>query len=356
MCESVKEWTETRSGAQSRMLLGPRPFVRKLPSTVEPEIDEGFVSRRAGTHRERYLVGIDGAKLVGENGIVVLPDGSYSSESVYGRAQLEADPDYHALTRRPVARKSGSYFSLLVIWSKSWNYYHWLHDTLPRLCGVVETLPPDTRYIVRADLNALQLETLRLLGIDRQQLAFFGGDEIWELETLYFAPFVTNSGNDRREVDEWLRDKFFTAFRLEPTLPTRRILLSRRDTKNRRLVNEHAVESFVRDYGFEIAIPGELSFRQQVELFAQASVVVATHGAGLTNILFAPPGLVVVEMIPSGIMKNSYLYWTMADELSHEYWYLVAESIPPARPWDDARVSLEKIAETFDRLQLSKPS
>ncbi|MGL5075704.1 MAG: glycosyltransferase family 61 protein, partial [Waterburya sp.] len=39
--------------------------------------------------------------------------------------------------------------------------------------------------------------------------------------------------------------------------------------------------------GFAIYILEEMSYLEQVKLFAQAQVIVAPHGAGLTNLIFA---------------------------------------------------------------------
>jgi hypothetical protein len=60
----------------------------------------------------------------------------------------------------------------------------------------------------------------------------------------------------------------------------RRILVSRRDATRRRLANEGELAESLRPLGFETVVPGELEFRRQVELFAEAAVVVAPHGAG----------------------------------------------------------------------------
>jgi len=245
--------------------------------------------------------------------------------------------------------KSGNYFSLIVIWSKGGNYYHWLHDTLERLFRVQEHLPEDIRYIVPANLGPLQLETLRLVGIRQDQLVPFDGEEVWELETLYFSNRTTNSGSDRREADEWLRDKIFEAYQVESAAATRRLFVSRRIAAKRKVINEPAVEEYLEQFGFEICTPETLSFREQVELFSQAKVVVSTHGAGLTNMLFAPAGLVVVDMIPASKMDNSYVFWTMSVELRHHYWYFVVEDVPGG----DARVPIEKLAKTIELLQLA---
>jgi hypothetical protein len=349
VCESVKEWAKSRSETNYEMLLPARRITRRLPQTIEPAIDREYLERQLADQGEKYLAQINRARIVGQNGLVFLPDGACASESIYNRSLLEGDPDFYAPRRRRVRAKSGNYFSLLVIWSKTGNYYHWLHDTLQRLFAVQSRLPRDTKFIVPARLTHFQRETLRLVGIEDDQLAAFDGDEIWELETLYFSNRTTNSGSDRRAVDEWLRDTILDACDLELSPATRRLFISRKVAPSRRMANEPTVEDYLQPLGFETCTPEVLSFREQVELFTQAQVVVATHGAGLANMLFAPPGLVVVDMIPPSKLGWAYVYWSMAEELSHRYWYLVAQD---GTDQLSTYVPIDKLAATIDRIGL----
>jgi hypothetical protein len=352
--DSVEEWAAAQQDAQSRLLFPVQRIERTLPCTVEPELHAGYLDRRSAVLHARYLVPVHGAKLVGRNGMVRLPDGSFAAESVYGRAQVEQDPAYYAPRRRPVVAQQGNYFSLVVNWAvqAEGNYYHWLHDTLQRLHGVMPILPTDTRFIVPANLQPFQRETLQLIGLKEDQLAPFSGDEDWELETLHFAPASTNSGSDRREVDEWFRDTILDALGITPTATGRRIYVSRRSAPSRRLVNEDAVENYLQRYGFETCIAETLSMREQVKLFSQADIVVASHGAGLMNIMYSPRGLIVVEMVPPDKTLSAYIYWTMAEQLGHPYWYFDLDSAPRDGYDDDAHVSLDKLAATFDQLHI----
>ena len=359
VCENVEAWASTRPDSQYRIVLPPRRLTRNLPHTVEPAIHDAFLDRQVAELRAKYLVRIDGARVVGANGLVVLPDGAHVADAVYGRPVLEDEPDYHAPRRRPVVRKDGSYFSLVVIWSNNRNYYHWMHDTLLRLHGVKEWLPEDVKYIVpKKHLAPFKLETLRLLGIEEKQLVYFTGDEIWETEALYHSCPTSNSGGSRPEPLRWLRDSIMGALEIAPTDSGRRkIYVSRKNTNRRRIVNEDEVEHFLQGRGFETVFPETLSFRQQVELWAQTDAVVAPSGAALTNMIFAPPGLAVVNMNQRNRMEWSYVFWTMADVLGHDYWYLTTEDASRRSEDADASVPLEKLAETLDRLQLDgRPS
>jgi capsular polysaccharide biosynthesis protein len=74
------------------------------------------------------------------------------------------------------------------------------------------------------------------------------------------------------------------------------------------LINEDALRDFLQREGFTVVIPGELPFADQVKLFAQAGVIVGIHGAGLTNLLWAPPGCTVIELAPAGLRDVGYRF------------------------------------------------
>jgi capsular polysaccharide biosynthesis protein len=65
-----------------------------------------------------------------------------------------------------------------------------------------------------------------------------------------------------------------------------------------------------------------LTFAQQAELFAQAELVVASHGAALTNLIFAPEGSTIIELFPPGVRDASY--FTAATHSKLAYYYLMS--------------------------------
>lgn len=104
-----------------------------------------------------------------------------------------------------------------------------------------------------------------------------------------------------------------------------KLYLSRKSSFLQRLVNEKKVASLFESYGFKVVYPEELSLKQQVELFASASVVVGSTGAALTNIIYCQPGTVLVSIIPKEFNFN--VYSTMAHHLKIDSLYLHAQII-----------------------------
>lgn len=347
ICESVRAWSQTHPETAYRSVQPQLEITRKLPRTVEPEIGPDYTSRQTATMREKYLAVLHGAGLYGNTGLVVLPDGQLAAESVYGRAVLERELAKLDLRARR-ERKRGEYFSLLSLWDIQGgsNYYHWLHDALMNVCFVLDLLPPTTRFIVRPNLRPFHLDSLAQLGISPNRLVTCEPDRCWELETLYFSPPTVNSGSDYAAADDWFRQRIWRASAVTPQ-KQRRLLVSRRHSGSRRAVNEAEIEAFLRAYHFETCMPETLSFREQVALFAQAEMVVGVHGAALTNLLFAPPGTVVVEIMEPSFTHDTFMFWTMCESYGHEYWNFWGDSVPNPGNRPDIFVPLPKLEKTL---------
>jgi capsular polysaccharide biosynthesis protein len=71
------------------------------------------------------------------------------------------------------------------------------------------------------------------------------------------------------------------------------IFISRRKALGRRIFNEDEVIAALTPLGFSVYLLEEMSYAEQVRLFAQAKIIVAPHGAGLTNLIFANNPIIV---------------------------------------------------------------
>ena len=97
----------------------------------------------------------------------------------------------------------------------------------------------------------------------------------------------------------------------------RRIFVTRGSARLRRLLNEQAVVAALSAAGFETFQPASGNHHEQVEMFRNADVVVAVHGAALTNLLFCRPGTLVVELFAQDHVKSTYLWLAHCLGLRH---------------------------------------
>lgn len=200
------------------------------------------------------------------------------------------------------------------------NYYHFLHDALPRLAVLEQAgveLPE--RWYVPAGAR-FQRELLALWGIGPEQI--IDADQVPHLqaETLVVPGLPSTIERNPPWVSRELRE------RLRPAsyerVPGRHLFLTRGPARNNRsITNEAAVRALLEPWGFTAFDPGQVSVAEQIRTFAEADVIVAPHGASLANLAFCSPGAAVVELFPADSMVADY--FKLADGVPGlEYRYL----------------------------------
>ncbi len=239
--------------------------------------------------------------------------------------------DIDALTR-PVARLGEH----ILCFDGNWrSYYHWLIDCVSRLF-VLRGLS-DGRILMPAAPDAVapfHLDSLRGLGIAEDRLHWpEPGRALEKYQHLIWMNW---------EPTPWgglgMLAALGAAYRAHAGAgagagPGRRRLYVARGGGRRRVLRAAEIEALMVRLGFTIVRPEQLGFAEQVRLFAEASWVVGAHGAGLTNILFAPPGCTVVEFMPDILCRPHY--WGMATSLGHRHAVMV---VPGKSYFDDMDV------------------
>ena len=206
------------------------------------------------------------------------------------------------------------------------NYFHWWIDVLAK-CWLIQSSPYRTCHLITPPLTqSFQRESLDLLGLRttpmtrpihrfRRTLAIRG---LTHGSSQAIVPQVA-------EFARWCRAKL--------TLPlsprSRKLFLSRRRARNRRLVNEEEVLALL-GADFELIEPETMSVQEQALLFSQAEMIVAPHGASLTNLLLCTQPTPVLELVND--QEPPHTYRRLAALLGHPYIAVGCKSGPTARP------------------------
>ncbi|QPG94344.1 hypothetical protein C2857_005739 [Epichloe festucae Fl1] len=89
----------------------------------------------------------------------------------------------------------------------------------------------------------------------------------------------------------------------------------------RKLINEteliESVKKAVPHIRLEIVDFAKFSIAEQFKMVRETDLLVGVHGAGLTHIMFLPPGSAVVEILPSGFAHRGFR--NLAQMLGHDY-------------------------------------
>jgi capsular polysaccharide biosynthesis protein len=96
------------------------------------------------------------------------------------------------------------------------------------------------------------------------------------------------------------------------------IIFIRRNTGIRSIPNDEIlIEHFQEIYGSRFVVFESASFKEQQELFAQATVIFGPHGAGLSNMILANAPCSVIEFPLEPNCNRTFEY--MANVLGFQY-------------------------------------
>jgi capsular polysaccharide biosynthesis protein len=193
---------------------------------------------------------------------------------------------------------SGDVASLLCGQVGHYNYFHWFYDVLVRI-KLIESAHGDLsvfRFFVPELSLAFQKESIELIGIKTSQLIssiefpFIKADRI--ITTTH--PIHT-SWNPPGWTIDFVRSRFLPSASDLDLGPL--IYISRGDSNNSRmLTNEAELTRKLESQGFVAVKLSKYSLVDQIAIFSRARMIVAVHGAGLTNLSFVSPGTIVYEL------------------------------------------------------------
>lgn len=311
-----------------------RPVVHQH-STGFTSIDQISRDWSIGQHavglNERYLASFEESKLINIDGFIQIQSGQFIRDTYWVDSQINHVLNYYnpksflcRCLRGNVQDLRGNWYSMLLYYSQ--EYFHWFCDVLPCLYKVKALLPQDTHYIIQNNPPTWMCESIELIGISLEKCYEFDGHLPLKLEKLYFTPPVAMTGDHDPEALKWVRNKILKkAGLLSSIKPKLRLYVSRSKAKCRRIVNEEELLKRLSIFDFQVVLAEMLTLKQQINLFSQAEWIVGPHGAGLTNMLYAPEGTKIIEFFEPSILRRCY--YQMSQALNHSHYISVGETI-----------------------------
>lgn len=201
------------------------------------------------------------------------------------------------------------------------NYSHTLLQAMPLLDAVDRAVGLDRidRFLVQDDARPYTLELARRWGIDDDRLERVPVRPVrYRCETLVTGTLPASSGLGPRSVVVPVRERFAAELAAASGADARRWYLTRSPRWARRVENEEAVEAMLSRRGFETLVTDGLTVAEQASLLARSEFVVGVHGAALANLVFAPPGTPVLELMPANMRSTMYARLSVAAGLRYD--------------------------------------
>lgn len=305
-----------------------------------------------------YTLEIEHGTVVGDYGAVITPAGvlDFPTSPYFGIRSWREHPIF-LRTRLPHLEEVDGSLLVLATRGGSVNYYHFLLDVLPRLAVLGSTLPgADVDAVYLPCATGYQRELIELVGLtgpEAPAVVATGKHRTVRAGTLLVPSMPNPDELAPRWLVEWVRERLPSR---ETAGRPRRLYVTRGSGRNtRRLDGEARLWPALAERGFARIDPGALSVREQIDHFAAAEVVVGIHGAALTNLVFCPAGVRVLELFAPGYVKHCY--WSILDSIpGSDYRYLVGEGrTVPEGGWmrglqDDVRLPADRVLAEVDAM------
>lgn len=290
------------------------PFLHEFVEILKKNLNQSTYNIYKIKNCRVYTDTINDTAFIIKNKIIKGPSFQYRSLDYKDvkNANVSKNIVFKKGTARLKRNLKGTVFTLLTGGAGNSNYWHWLFDVLPRFEIIKEKFSIDEiNYFLFPDLKEkFQEETIRLLDlpntktISSKVFRHFQSDYViavdhpyvikndpsTEIQNLpaWIIKFLRNNFLKEKENRKIFSDKFY---------------IDRSDSKSnhrhlRKIINEDEVKDFLIKKGFSIITLSNLSFKQQVNLFSNASQIVGLHGAGFANLTFCNPKTFVLEIKP----------------------------------------------------------
>lgn len=185
-----------------------------------------------------------------------------------------------------------------------WNdYYHFLFNEIVPLLRILENVPEarNATLLIRDSFAVYQESLIKMVVRIYPDLQLQKVNNVSRIKCEKLLVYCNKRqklvdymahGNTLRGISINMRELIGKG----ESEPTRKIYISRNRYKYRNLINENEMMQAIDGLGFEIIYPELLSYEEQVRIFSEAKVIIASTGSALTNLLYCNAGATLVEL------------------------------------------------------------
>ncbi len=330
-----------------------KPIKRIAPLTTAYNLYWKFEKLLNDTPQRTFVIEAHNWRVWGNQGAVITDTGHLFKE-----VSREFEKPHHSIFKQfklmPATLLSGT--SAIISASGADMYYHWMFDILPRIkllmdCNMTDII--DHYILDYRDIN-FQHEALAALNIDPAKISVSTDHFKYHVvaERLIIPSLPSKLDTVSAKACKFLVETFLN--KTIASLFGKRIYLKRNG--KRRLINQEEIESYLERMGFEAVLCENYTIAQQAAIFYNADVIAGPHGAAFTNTVFCKPDTKVIEFFSPRWINPCY--WTISNEMSLQYYYLIGEGPEPDDYSDarganaDIRLDRDKLEGLFDQFHI----
>ena len=257
----------------------------------------------------------------------------------------------------PVAAKYHILCPLLI--PDSFAFQHFIDGVLPKLMQAYDLLlRSNVKLLIYKPRDHIVIEMYERLGFNESQLVYYTSGN-------YFADVMINTCiTPPLHPDLWqtARSRLGAPYLLQvPPSEASVILLTRAKAHNsgRSLTNQEDVLHFLlhRYEKRSVLFKGGYSLDDSIAMFSKAKIIIGVHGGAFYNMLFAPKGTHIVEILPTdehgGFAPRTIAHtivWQMSNLLEQPYWRI---SEKPLTARGNVQLSISKLKTILDQIDKS---
>jgi hypothetical protein len=329
----------------------------RAPKSVNGEIPLVFQQQFSRQTPETFVVNIPEGRSWSDCAVIPSDD----------RLLAEISRVYVPITEHPIFSKwklrPASYFNstvaVMAVLSGDRNYFHWMFEVLPRfeLLRLSGIKIEDIDYFFVNDCSyPFQRETLANFGIPVEKIIECTKKSHIKARKLIVPSLPGNTFDLPRWTCDFLRSKFLND-RAEEKFDLKRIYITRSDAQYRKILNEDEIIEFLERSGFQSVTLASMTVSEQISLFSAVDVIIAPHGAGLSNIVFCKPETKIIELFSPKYVKP--YYWCISNHIPLDYYLLIGaidETIEPCSSpeyMNNFSINIENLSKTLNIANIS---
>jgi capsular polysaccharide biosynthesis protein len=237
-------------------------------------------------------------------------------------------------------------------WSK--NYCHWLWEALSKVIELKKLDPNATLILPKSYLKIdFVMKSLKVFGYTLDNIKIIPKKSQLRVKNLSFIPCIGISTSGYYDFLKFNEIAQTLVEHYQENLKTNfgeRIYISRSNPKNnppRRVENENELTKMLAKYGFKKVYMENFSFLEQISIMHFAKFIVAPHGAGITNAMFAKKNCYLFELVNTKWNKTCFA--EMCDRMSINYFRFDCVEVDQEREMELRNINAN-VAELEEKL------